>query len=67
MSHFAAFEASVLFKRPLRGGWLFGYVEPVVRWERVSDWHPDAGIRAGFDVLLWRLAALPSEVATYCR
>lgn len=27
-------------------------IRAVVRWERASDWHPDAGIRAGFDVLL---------------
>lgn len=61
------YEASVLFKRPLHGGWLYGYFEPLVRWERNSGWHPDAGIRLGFDALFWGLATLPGEVATYCQ
>jgi hypothetical protein len=60
------YEASMLFKRPLRGGWLYGYVEPLVRWERRSDWHPDAGLRVGFDMLFWGLATLPAVVATRC-
>jgi len=66
-SRASLYEASLLFKRPLHGGWLYGYVEPVVRWERAADWHPDAGIRIGIDALFWGLASLPAEVATYCR
>lgn len=60
------YEAGVTIKRPLRGGWLYGYVEPVIRWERVSQWHPDAGARVGFDVLFWGLASLPGEIAERC-
>lgn len=60
------FEASVFMKRPLHGGWLFGYVEPVVQWNRAFGWHPDVGVRIGVDALFWGLASLPSEVATYC-
>lgn len=61
------YETSVFMKRPLRGGWLYAYVEPVVRWDRDTDWHPDVGIRIGFDALFWGLASRPAEVATYCR
>ncbi len=61
------YEASVLFKRPLHGGWLFGYAGPMVRWDRSFDWHPDAGVRIGIDVLFWGLATRPAEVADYCR
>jgi hypothetical protein len=46
LSRAVAYEASVLVKRPLRGGWLYGYVEPVVRWERAA-----AGIRMRVCVL----------------
>ncbi|MBW4050762.1 MAG: hypothetical protein HIU85_04750 [Proteobacteria bacterium] len=60
------FEASVFMKRPLHGGWLFGYVEPVVQWNRDFGWHPDVGVRIGVDALFWGLASLPGEVATYC-
>jgi hypothetical protein len=60
------YEVSVLFKRPLRGGWLYGYIEPLVRWERQSQWHPDAGVRLGFDALFWGLASLPETVAGRC-
>jgi len=67
LSRAVAYEASVLAKRPLRGGWLYGYVEPVVRWERSTGWHPDAGVRFGIDALFWGLAAQPAEVASYCR
>jgi hypothetical protein len=66
LSHPTHYEASVLFKRPLRGGWLYGYVEPVVRWERQTGWHPDAGVRIGFDALFWGLASLPAAVASHC-
>src|ERR1700686_682851 len=34
VSHTSLYEASVLMKRPLHGGWLYGYVGRVVRWER---------------------------------
>jgi hypothetical protein len=66
-SRATVYESSLLFKRPLHGGWLYGYVEPVVRWERASDWHPAAGIRIGVDALFWGLAKRPAEVASYCR
>jgi hypothetical protein len=62
----SGYEASVLIKRPIHGGWLFGYVEPVTQWNRVSGWHPDVGIRAGLDVLFWGLASVPGEVRAYC-
>jgi len=67
VSRTSSYEASVLMKRPLRSGWLYGYVEPVVRWARDSGWHPDVGVRFGFDALFWGLASLPTEVASYCR
>jgi hypothetical protein len=67
VSRTTVYEASVLMKRPLHGGWLYGYIEPVVRWERDFGWHPDVGVRIGFDALFWGLASLPAEVATYCR
>jgi hypothetical protein len=60
------YEAAVTFKRPLHGGWLYGYVEPVIRWERISQWHPDAGVRIGFDALFWGLASLPGVIAERC-
>jgi hypothetical protein len=66
-SRTSLYEDGVIMKRPLHGGWLFGYVEPIVRWDRNYDWHPDLGIRAGFDALFWGLASRPDELATYCR
>lgn len=65
-SRTSLFEASVMMKRPLHGGWLFGYAEPVVQWNRNFGWHPDIGVRIGVDALFWGLASLPGEVATYC-
>jgi hypothetical protein len=50
------YEISVLMKRPLHGGWLFGYTEPVTQWNRRFEWHPNIGIRIGFDALFWGLA-----------
>src|SRR5579863_5906517 len=67
MSRATSYEISLLMKRPLHGGWLFGYIEPVTQWNRTLDWHPDIGIRMGFDVLLWGLASVPTEVSSYCR
>jgi hypothetical protein len=61
-----AYEAGVTFKRPLHGGWLYGYAEPVVNWQRNSQWHPDAGIRIGLDALFWGLASLPDAIAGRC-
>jgi hypothetical protein len=61
------FQASVLFKRPLHGGWLFGYAGPMVRWNRDFGWHPDAGVQIGFDALFWGLATPRAEIADYCR
>jgi len=66
-SHTTLYETSVLFKRPLHGGWLFGYGGPLVRWDRSFGWHPDAGVRIGFDALFWGLATPPAELADYCR
>jgi len=65
-SRTSAYEASVLMKRPIHGGWLFAYIEPYTQWNRSSDWHPDIGVRAGLDVLFWGLASAPGEVRTYC-
>jgi len=67
VSRTTLYEGSVLFKRPLHGGWLFGYAGPVVRWDRTFGWHPDVGIGLGFDALFWGLATPPSQLATYCR
>jgi hypothetical protein len=66
LSRTSSYEVSVLMKRPIHGGWLFGYIEPVTQWNRISDWHPDVGVRAGLDVLLWGLASVPSEIRSYC-
>ena len=62
-SHANFYEAGVAIKRPLHGGWLFFYVQPLVRWERQYDWHPDVGVRISFDALLWGLASNQAEVA----
>jgi hypothetical protein len=61
-SRASLYEISVLMKRPLRGGWLFRYIEPVTQWNRRCEWHPDIGIRIGFDALFWALASVPTEV-----
>jgi hypothetical protein len=61
------YEANVLFKRPLHGGWLFGYAGPMVRWDRNFAWHPDAGVRLGIDVLFWGLASRTADLTDYCR
>jgi hypothetical protein len=66
-SRTSVYEVGIHMKRPLHGGWLYGYIEPVVRWDRDFDWHPDAGVRIGFDALFWGLASLPEEVAAYCQ
>jgi len=65
-SRSSTYEIGVLMKRPLHGGWLFGYVEPLTQWNRTSNWHPDIGIRMGFDALFWGLASMPAEVNSYC-
>ena len=62
-----SYELGVTYKRPLRGGWLYGYVEPVVSWERAGHWHPDAGARVGVDALFWGLAAPAADLADRCR
>ena len=61
------YEASVFYKRPLRQRWLYGYVEPLVRWDRQYDWHADPGIRFGIEALFWdlsrsRAAAPPAPI-----
>jgi hypothetical protein len=50
------YEASVFYKRPLRNRWLYGYVEPLVRWDRRYDWNADPGIRIGIEALFWDLS-----------
>ncbi len=67
LSSASLYEFSVMFKRPLHGGWLYGYFEPLMRWERASDWHPDTGFRIGLDALFWGLSSDPGPVATICR
>lgn len=62
----SAYELSLIRKRPLRGGWLYGYVEPLVRWERITDWHPEAGIRIGLDALFWGFASTSEHVVSGC-
>jgi len=64
VSRTTAYESSVIIKRPLHGGWLYAYVEPVARWERAYRWHPDLGVRIGFDALLWGLSAPSAEPAS---
>ena len=66
LSSATLYEFSVMFKRPLHSGWLYGYFEPLVRWELGSDWHPDAGFRIGVDALFWGLAADAAKVVTVC-
>lgn len=66
-SRAALYEGSVIHKRPLMGGWLFGYVEPVMRWVRYEDWHPDPGVRLGIDALFWGVAGGSSTVPARCR
>jgi hypothetical protein len=66
VSRTTLYQASVLFKRPVLGGWLFGYAGPTVRWDRNTNWHPDIGVGIGFDALFWGLASRPAEVAGYC-
>lgn len=44
-------ELSVLLKRSLHGGWLYGYAEPLVRWNHASHGRPDLGLGLGVDVL----------------
>jgi hypothetical protein len=60
------YEAGVLVKRPLHAGWLFGYLEPMVRWDRNNDWHPEVGIRLGIDALFWGLASAPDPITPRC-
>jgi len=60
-------EASVLLKRPLHDGWLFGYVEPIIRWNRSTDWHPDLGIAIGVDILFWGVVAREGGTGTSCQ
>jgi hypothetical protein len=66
-SRSSLYEASALFKRPLHGGWLFGYAGPLVRWDRSNGWHPDVGVQIGFDALFWGLATDPSQDLSHCR
>lgn len=67
LSSASLYEFSVMFKRPLHGGWLYGYFEPLMRWERDSDWHPDTGFRIGLDALFWGLSSDPGPAEKLCR
>ncbi len=66
VSRTTLYQGSVQFKRPVLGGWLFGYVGPTVRWDRTQSWHPDIGLSIGFDALFWGLASRPAELSGYC-
>lgn len=50
------YEASIFRKRPTASGWLYWFVEPLVRWDREYAWQADPGIRIGIDALFWDLA-----------
>jgi hypothetical protein len=58
------YEASVFYKRPLRHRWLYGYVEPLVRWDRKYAWHADPGVRIGFEALFWDLSRSQGDVSS---
>jgi len=60
------YETGVLVKRAVRGGWLFAYLQPMVCRERNRDWHPDGGVRVGFDALFRALASAPNQIAGRC-
>ena len=66
-SRVTLYVISMLLKRPLHGGWLFGYAGPMVPWNRDFRWHPEAGVRIGFDALFWGIATLPAELTGYCQ
>lgn len=57
------YEAAAFYKRPLRHRWLYGYVEPLLRWDRKYDWNADPGIRIGFEALFWDLARSRPDTA----
>lgn len=61
------YEASLLFKRPARGRWLYWYIEPLVRWDREYDWNADPGFRIGLDALFWDLSRRGSRLAPAAR
>ncbi|MGE0580621.1 MAG: hypothetical protein AB7P31_00605 [Steroidobacteraceae bacterium] len=50
------YEASIFRKHPTASGWLYWFVEPLVRWDRQYGWQADPGIRIGIDALFWDLA-----------
>ena len=52
----AYYEASLFSKRPTASGWLYWFIEPLVRWDREYAWRADPGIRIGVDALFWDLA-----------
>ncbi len=58
------YEASVFYKRPLRHRWLYGYVEPLVRWDRKYGWNADPGIRIGIEALFWDLSRSRGDVTS---
>jgi len=57
------YEASVFYKRPLRRRWLYGYVEPLVRWDRRYAWSADPGIRIGIEALFWDISRSSSDMS----
>ncbi|MCP5328125.1 MAG: hypothetical protein R3E75_04530 [Steroidobacteraceae bacterium] len=58
------YEVAAFYKRPLRNRWLYGYIEPLLRWDRKYDWSTDPGIRIGFEALFWDLSRSRSGRAT---
>lgn len=50
------YEASLFRKQPTASGWLYWFIEPLVRWDREYGWRADPGIRIGIDALFWDLA-----------
>ena len=50
------YEAGFFLRQRTSTRWLYGYVEPLVRWERARGWNADPGVRLGFEALFWDLA-----------
>jgi hypothetical protein len=67
VSRATLYRLGVMVKRPVHGGWLYGYLEPLVVWDRDFRWHPDVGLRVGLDALFWGLSTPAADLASYCR
>jgi hypothetical protein len=48
-------EVGVFARFPLRKRWLFGFVEPAIRWRAKTDRERELGIRVGLVSLFWGL------------